>query len=130
MAAHVETGTMSSKEHFCRKLLNHLGLIAGMYDELGIGERIDQLIVQNTSKRNISIGQAVKAMILNGLGFVNRALYLTTLFFRDKPVDRLIGEGIEAEHLNDDVLGRFFLRYMNTGQRHCTHNWPPLLSNT
>ncbi len=45
-------------------------------------------------------------MILNGLGFTHRALYLTPLFFRDKPVDRLIDEGIEAEHLNDDVLGR------------------------
>jgi len=45
-------------------------------------------------------------MVLNGLGFTNRALYLTRLFFRDKPVNRLIGKGIEAEHLNDDVLGR------------------------
>jgi len=45
-------------------------------------------------------------MVLNGLGFANRALYLIPLFFRDKPVARLIGEGIEAEHLNDDVLGR------------------------
>jgi hypothetical protein len=45
-------------------------------------------------------------MVLNGLGFANRALYLTPNFFRDKPVERLIGEGIGAEHLNDDVLGR------------------------
>lgn len=27
-------------------------------------------------------------------------------FFKDKPVGRLLGEGIEAEHLNDDALGR------------------------
>jgi len=45
-------------------------------------------------------------MILNGLGFVNRALYLMPHFFKDKPVERLLGDGIEAEHLNDDVLGR------------------------
>jgi len=43
MAAHIETGTMASPEHISRQLLNHLGLVAGMYDELGIGERIDQL---------------------------------------------------------------------------------------
>ena len=67
---------------------------------------IDRLIPQDDEKRKVSIGQAVKAMILNGLGFANRALYLTELFFRDKPVERLIGDGIEAEHLNDDVLGR------------------------
>ncbi|MCI5165063.1 MAG: DUF4277 domain-containing protein [Candidatus Electrothrix sp. GM3_4] len=35
-----------------------------------------------------------------------RALYLTPHFFQDKPVARLIGEGIEAQHLNDTVLGR------------------------
>ena len=51
-------------------------------------------------------GLCVKAMILNGLGFVNRALYLMPHFFKDKPVERLLGEGIEAEHLNDDALGR------------------------
>jgi hypothetical protein len=44
--------------------------------------------------------------MLNGLGFTHRALYLTPLDFRSKPVDRLLGEDIEAEHLNDDVLGR------------------------
>ncbi|MCP4875399.1 MAG: IS1634 family transposase, partial [Gammaproteobacteria bacterium] len=106
MAAHIETGTMASSEHYSSKLLKHLGLVAGMYDELGIGELVDRLIVQDGEKRKVSIGQAIKAMILNGLGFANRALYLTPLFFQDKPVERLIGEGIEAAHLNDDVLGR------------------------
>ncbi|MDX8378345.1 MAG: DUF4277 domain-containing protein, partial [Mariprofundales bacterium] len=45
--------------------LKHLGLVAGMYDELGIGD-----------------------------------------FFANKPVERLIGKGIMAEHLNDDLCGR------------------------
>jgi len=106
MSAHIETGTMVHPEHYSSKLLNHLGLVAGMYDELGIGELIDRLIIQDGDKRTVSIGRAIKGMVLNGLGFTHRALYLTPLFFRDKPVNRLIGEGIEAEHLNDDVLGR------------------------
>ncbi|MCP5085400.1 MAG: IS1634 family transposase [Rhodobacteraceae bacterium] len=106
MVARIETGTTVASEHYSSKLLKHLGLVAGMYDELGIGELVDQLIVQDGEKRKVSIGQAVKAMILNGLGFANRALYLTPLFFQDKPVQRLIGEGIEAAQLNDDVLGR------------------------
>ena len=86
--------------------LDHLGLIAGMVDELGLPELIDTVITQDHEQRVVSVGQCVKAMILNGLGFVNRALYLMPHFFKDKPVERLLGEGIEAEHLNDDTLGR------------------------
>ena len=106
MAAHTETGTMAHPKLYESKQMKHLGLVAGMYDELGVGELLDRLIPQDGEKRILSIGQAVKAMVLNGLGFANRALYLTPLFFRDKMVERLIGEGIEAEHINDDVLGR------------------------
>jgi hypothetical protein len=50
MAVHIETGTMASPEHYSSKLLNHLGLVAGMYDELGIGELIDQRIPQDDEK--------------------------------------------------------------------------------
>jgi len=77
-----------------------------MCDELGINGLIDQVIAQDTDKRMVSIGQAVNAMILNGLEFANRTLYLTPLFFEDKPVERLIGPEIQSAHLNDDVLGR------------------------
>ena len=86
--------------------LDHLGLVAGMVDELGLPELIDTVIKQDHEQRQVSVGQCVKAMILNGLGFVNRALYLMPHFFKDKPLERLLGEGIEAEHLNDDALGR------------------------
>ncbi len=88
------------------EVLDHLGLVAGMYDELGIGELLDQLIVQDHTNRTVSVGQAVKAMVLNGLGFINQRLYLVPHFFANKPVERLLGPGIEATHLNDDVLGR------------------------
>lgn len=106
MAVHIETGTMQTPNHYTSKSLNHLGLVAGMCDELEISKVIDRVIQQDREKRTVSIGQAIKAMILNGLGFANHALYLTPLFFQDKPVERLIGTDIKAEHLNDDVLGR------------------------
>ena len=77
-----------------------------MFDELGIGAEIDQQMVQDSDKRIISLGNAVKAMVLNGLGFVNQRLYLVPSFFESKPTERLIGKGISPEHLNDDVLGR------------------------
>ena len=118
MDAHVETSTMASPQQtnqYTSKTLDHLGLISGMYDELGIGESIDRLISQDMGKRIVSIGQAVKAMVLNGLGFVTRALYLTPQFFKDKPVEILIGKGIESKHLNDDVLGRALDEIYNYG---------------
>lgn len=45
-------------------------------------------------------------MILNGLGFSNRQLYLVPQFFANKPIEHLLGSGITAEMLNDDCLGR------------------------
>src|SRR5438445_4785762 len=45
-------------------------------------------------------------MILNGLGFSNRQLYLVPQYFENKPVEHLLGEGITADMLNDDCLGR------------------------
>src|SRR4029450_1967824 len=88
------------------QVLDHRSLVAAMYGELGIGAVIDHAIVQDATKRPVSLGQAVKAMVLNGLGFVNQQLYLVPSFFQNKPTGRLIGRGVEAAHLNDDVLGR------------------------
>lgn len=88
------------------QVLDHLGLVAGMFDELGVGAVIDQATQQNPETRMVTVGNAVKAMILNGLGFVNQQLYLVPLFFQHKPTHRLIAPGIEAQHLNDDTLGR------------------------
>jgi len=104
MAMEVSTGSMMSS---CEsKELNHLGLVAGMYDELGIGKSIDALISQDMNQRNLSIGQTLKAMVLNGLGFSNRCLYLMPHFFEGKPVEHLLGKGVTASDLNDDVTGR------------------------
>lgn len=81
------------------KIIDHLGLVAGMYDELGIGMEIDDRIAQVYEKHNVSVGEAVKAMVLNGLGFVNQRLYLVPSFFETTPTERLIGQGISPEHL-------------------------------
>jgi len=85
--------------------LNHLGIIAGLIDEIGLVEQIDQLIGRHPKER-VSAGQVVKAMILNGLGFVSAPLYLFERFFQGKATEHLIGPGIRPEHLNDDRLGR------------------------
>ncbi len=95
--------------------LDHIGLIAGMVDELGLELLIDTLIPQDQQQRHVSVGKCVKAMILNGLGFANRTLYLMPHYFKDKPVERLSGESIKAEYLNDDVFGRALDDIYNVG---------------
>ena len=105
MAAPIDTGTRVTP-NYRSQTLDHLGVVAGVFDELGIGEVLDQVIPQDRSQRRVSVGQAVKAMVLNGLGFVNRTLYLTPAFYADKPTERLLGAGIRPEHLHDDTLGR------------------------
>jgi transposase len=88
------------------QVLDHLGLVAGMFEELGITEVIDRATQQDPEMRIVTAGHAVKAMVLNGLGFINQQLYLVPHFFQNKPLSRLIAPGIEASHLNDDTLGR------------------------
>lgn len=93
-------------DQYSTQTMEHLGLVGGMVDELGIVSTVDSLIKQDITQRHVSVGLAIKAMILNGLGFANRQLYLLPQFFENKPLDRLLGEGIKPEHLNDKVLGR------------------------
>lgn len=88
------------------QVLDHLGLVAGMFDALGIGAIIDQATQQRPETRRVTMGNAVKAMVLNGLGFANQQLYLVPLFFQHKPTHPLMAPGIDAQHLNDDTLGR------------------------
>lgn len=85
--------------------IDHLGIIAGIVDEIGLVKQINQLLGQD-KREKVSAGQVVKAMILNGLGFVSSPLYLFGKFFEGKATEHLIGEGVRPEHLNDDRLGR------------------------
>ena len=68
------------------QVLDHLGLVAGMFEELGITEVIDQATQQDPEMRIVTAGHAVKAMVLNGLGFLNQQLYLVPHFFQNKPI--------------------------------------------
>jgi transposase len=97
---------MPDQSSFHSQVLDHFGLVAGMFDELGIGDVIDQVTHQNPELRDLTVGEAVKAMVLNGLGFINQALYLVPRFFQNKPTSRLVSPRIAPEQLNDDALGR------------------------
>ena len=47
-------------------------------------------------ENRVSVGTATVAMVLNGLGFSNRQLYLVPQFFANKPVEHLLGEEIRC----------------------------------
>ncbi len=55
--------------------IDHCGIVAGMIDEMGLIEQINRLLGTHPQEI-ISAGQVVKAMILNGLGFVSAPLYM------------------------------------------------------
>jgi transposase len=88
------------------QILDHLGLVAGMFEALGITEVIATATQQAPGMRMVTAGHAVTAMGLNGLGFVNQQLSLVPHFLQHKPIARLIAPAMQASHLNDDTLRR------------------------
>jgi len=87
------------------KKIDHLGIVAGIVDSIGIVEIINNLVGSN-SEEKVSAGQIVKAMILNGLSMMSQPLYMFPKFFELIACEHLIGAGVKAEYLNDDKLGR------------------------
>jgi transposase len=71
---------------------------------MGIVEQINTMVGRK-SREKVSAGVIVKAMILNGLGFVSAPLYMFSQFFEGKATEHLLGTGITAEQINDDRIG-------------------------
>lgn len=92
-------GNLSSKD------LSHHGIVAAVCDEIGLVELIDTIIPPDP-RTEITTGESVKLMIINGLGFTSRPLYLQAQFFDSKPVKRLLGRELASEKISDDRLGR------------------------
>lgn len=96
------------------KMLDHLGLVAGCFDELGISSIVDARLPKKRGHK-LSHGVVLKAMILNGLGFVDRRLYLCSDFYGKVSCERLLGGDVSPIDLNDDVLGRTLDRIYEYG---------------
>jgi transposase len=58
--------------------------------------------------RDLTVGEAVNAMVLKGLGCLHQALSLVPRFFQNQPTSRLISPRVTPKPLNDDALGRAF----------------------
>lgn len=94
--------------------LDHLGIVAGIIDEMELVEEVNKK-VGIKAKETVSPGQVMKAMILNGLGFLSAPIYLFDAFFVGKATEHLIGEGITPKQLNDDRIGRALDKYHQAG---------------
>jgi transposase len=95
---------MSAKPTYETQRIDHLGIVAGICQEISLIEKIDVQVKAND--RKVSCGRCTQAMILNALGFVGRALYLMPDYLHNKPIDLLIDPDLTAEDFNDDTLGR------------------------
>ena len=85
--------------------IEHFGIVAGIFDELGIGKIIDRALPK-TRHHKASHSAIIKAMALNGLGFNESRLYFYSNFFIGLPTESLLGDGISPSSLNDDTLSR------------------------
>jgi hypothetical protein len=76
---------MQAAERSVNERLDHLGMVAGVCQEIGFAAWRD---AQDPSTRQqVSVGTATTAMILNGLGFSNGQVYLVPPYFANKPVE-------------------------------------------
>lgn len=96
---------MSPIENAQIKNIDHLGIVAGLIDEIGIVEIINSKLGIDPREK-MAAGIMVKAILINGLGFVSRPLYLFNQFFDDKAIEILLGEDVKRDYINDDKIGR------------------------
>jgi transposase len=85
--------------------LDHLGVVASVIKELGLIEMIDARLRPH-NQEEITLGEAIAGMIVNGLGFANRPLSLTPQFLAHKPLDLLLRPGVRADMFHRLQLGR------------------------
>jgi len=83
----------------------HLSLVASVLDRIRLVQTVNRLVGPRPGEK-VSTGMALKAALLNALGFVAAPLYLFGHFFQGKPTELLLGKGITPDLLNDDRMGR------------------------
>jgi transposase len=79
--------------------LGHLGLIAGVFQELEVDKVIDEKLPKKRDHK-VPHSICILAMVINCPGFVGQRLYLFPDFFKNISTERLFGEGVTREDLN------------------------------
>ena len=94
--------------------LGHLGLIAGVFRELEVDKLIDEKLPKERD-HNIPHSVCILAMVLNALGFIGQRLYLFPDFFKNISTERLLGNNVTREDLNQYVIGETLDRIVKYG---------------
>lgn len=89
-----------------RQVWDHLGLVAGLVDDLGRGDVIDHATHQHPALRDRTAGEAVNAMGRNGLGGITQALDLGPRFVQHQPTSRLMAPRVAPHPRHADARGR------------------------
>ncbi|MGC9219056.1 MAG: hypothetical protein C0176_05620 [Mesoaciditoga sp.] len=97
------------------KQLDHHGLVAGTFDKFEMGEVIEKRIPK-VRNFNLSTSTIIKAMIILGLGFVDRRLYFAGSYFENWDVEKLLGE-VGRKTLTMTLLAECLTRFMITVQQ-------------
>src|SRR5712691_1624546 len=85
------------------QILDHLGLVAGRFDDRGRGDVLDPATHHNPAMRALTVGEAVTAMGRNGLGLIHHARSRVPPCFQNQPTCRLIAPRVTPTPLNDDA---------------------------
>jgi transposase len=96
------------------RFVGHLGLMVGVFRELEIDKLIDEKLPKERD-HNIPHSVCILAMVLNGLGFIGQRLYLFPDFFKNLSTERLFGEGVTKENLNQYAIGETLDRIVKYG---------------
>lgn len=97
--------------------LDHLGIIAGTIDDLGLVELLDGALGSGFDGENITIGETIKGLIINGLGFSDRPISLLPQFFEQIPLKRLFqsSPNVKCSDFNRHKIGRVLDRIYDKG---------------
>jgi len=81
-----------------------LPLISAICEKINLTKIIDSKI-DVSDERRVSTGNAVKSIVMNIIAG-RKPLYKLTRFYEKTDTEKLFGQGIMPNHLNDDVMAR------------------------
>jgi transposase len=80
-------------------------LTIALYDELKIGQTIDEMVSWDRDQCHMSPGKRIKALLINIFGR-KRPLYRIDEFYENMDTENLFGKGVSLEDLTDYNLAQ------------------------
>ena len=93
--------------------VDHLAVVSRIWDDLGLSDIIDECIPSDPQQA-LRASQVMKGLVLNVTGGRD-PLYRIRAWAEQVPLELLLGEGADPEHLNDTALGRHLDRFFDAG---------------